>query len=70
MIIEWKGKGYFKPCIARPSSTMTINNIASNGLLTVTPKTTTLSNYIGFSSCSSAPKKYFSKPKVRHLLST
>lgn len=56
MIVEWKGKLYNKPYLARPSSTMGLsreNNRNSN-------------SFYGFVSQSSAPRKYFSKPKARN----
>lgn len=55
MIVEWKGKLYNKPYLVRPSSTMGLSrdNYGSSHC------------FYGFGRESSAPKKYFSKPKAK-----
>lgn len=71
MIVEWKGKVFQKPCLARPSSTIGVSqncttnpNSNTNSNLIAGPMTP-ITNFVGFYSHSSAPKKYFSKPKNR-----
>lgn len=70
MIVEWKGKAFQKPCLVRPSSTIGVsqscggNSSNTNSSIIQAPVTPT-SNYVGFFSHTSAPKKYFSKPRNR-----
>lgn len=67
MIVEWKGKAYHKPVIARPSSTIGITSTTN-----ISSPLNSNNNYycnggfVGISGHTSVAKKYFSKPKTRN----
>jgi hypothetical protein len=73
VIVEWKTRGYFKPCFVRPSSTMTLShpNTSSTAIKKTAsrgkPKIFTLNNYMTYSFSTSVPKKYFSRPKAKNI---